>query len=108
MCRRRIGCRFERLDRCGYENEAIQLESLVGIDGDEQVAEVRRIEASAEDPEPHGSGDCRRGAGRGHVGDAVASLPHFRVVRVLLTELSTEIRRVFPVTYGLVGVDEPE
>lgn len=89
MCRGRGPAGFERLNGGGDEEELVERERLEGVNGREQMSDVRRIEAAAEDPEPHGSG---HGGGRRlsrGVRNADADVPNAGVVCVLLSQLGT-------------------
>ena len=44
---------FQRLCACGYENELVQSKRFERIGGENEVADVGRIESAAEDPDPH-------------------------------------------------------
>src|SRR5947199_362531 len=45
--------RLERLDGGRHEDHAIEGQRVVRVAGDQQVSDVRRIEASAEEADPH-------------------------------------------------------
>ena len=87
MCRRRCHAQLEWLHGCRDEEELVERQRLERVDGDEQMSDMRRIEAAAEDPEPHrlGHGGGRRLC-RG-VRNTVADLLNASVVRILLPQL---------------------